>query len=332
MTREEREQLLARYTTGELTPLERERLFTEAMNDQELFEHLFEDDALEEALSDPAVRRHIMNTAPAPAPAWPLRWRWPVLAGLAASLVLAVFLIQRQITPSSDPELLASARPPVARDIEPLRSPAPDSLDLSSSPAVAHEAPPPAPTGFSAPAAPPEKTEFAENAALQAKAVTTGRLATAETVAESTAERAGEVRALRQAAAAAAELGTQSLPAAPFHAVAEFAAPDGRWRTLLPDQPAPAGRPLRILVTAAAPVTIALSGEPTLVLPGQPRPFALPALDSGEHEIRLHWSPGMNPPPAGRFADGAAPRPRLLSVTPGAPTASAVHILRLRVE
>ncbi|HAX44924.1 MAG TPA: hypothetical protein DCY80_20485 [Solibacterales bacterium] len=65
---------------------------------------------------------------------------------------------------------------------------------------------------------------------------------------------------------------------------------------------------------------------------GQPRPFALPALDSGEHEIRLHWSPGMNPPPAGRFADGAAPRPRLLSVTPGAPTASAVHILRLRVE
>lgn len=328
MTREEREQLLARYTTGELTPLERERLFTEAMNDQELFEHLFEDDALEEALSDPAVRRHIMNTAPAPAPAWPLRWRWPVLAGLAASLILAVFLIQRQITPSADPELLASARPPVARDIEPLRSPAPDSLDLSSSPAVAHEAPPPAPTGFSAPAAPPEKTELAENAAPQAKAVTAGRLATAETVAEPTAGLAGEGRPLPASPAPVSD----TAAAVPFQTMAQFSDSSGRWRTLLPDQPAPAGRPLRLLVTAAAPVTISLSGEPTLVLPGQPRPFALPALDSGEHEIRLHWSPGMNAPPAGRFADGAAPTPRLLSVTPGAPPASAVHILRLRVE
>jgi hypothetical protein len=330
MTREEREQLLARYTTGELTSLERERLFTEAMNDQELFEHLFEDDALEEALSDPAVRRHIMNDAPAPAPAWPLRWRWPVLAGLAASLVLAVFLIQRQITPSADPELLASARPPVARDIEPIRSSPPDSLDFSTRPAVTLtlEAPPPPPAAFSAPVAPREKDELAENAAPQAKAAAAGRLASAEIVAETAVTVANEARALPASPAPV----SGAVAAVPFQTMAQFSDPSGRWRTLLPDQHAPAGRPLRLLVTAAAPVTISLSGEPTLVLPGQPRPFALPALESGEHEIRLHWSPGMNAPPAGRFADGAAPTPRLLSVTPGAPPASAVHILRLRVE
>lgn len=320
MTREEREQLLARYTTGELTPLERERLFTEAMNDQALFEHLFEDDALEEALADPAVRRHVMNAAPSPAPAWPLRWRWPVLAGLAASLVLAVFLIQRQITPSSDPERLASARPPVTRDVEPLRSPAPDSLDLSSTPAPALtlEQPPP-PPAFSASAVLPEKAELAENTAARTQADAAGRLASAESVAEPAVALAGEARALPQSSA-------------PFRAVAEFATSDGRWRPLGANEPAPAGTPLRLLVTAAAPVTVSLAGDAALVLPGQPRPFALPALASGEHEIRLQWSPGMPPQPAGRFADGAAPTPRLLSVTPGVAPTPAVYIYSLRVE
>lgn len=37
MIRDERDRLLARYTSGELTPVERERLFTEALTDQELF-------------------------------------------------------------------------------------------------------------------------------------------------------------------------------------------------------------------------------------------------------------------------------------------------------
>lgn len=340
MTREEREKLLARYTTGELSPVERERLFSEALHDQALFDELFEEDALTEALADPDLRRHVMNAAPSPAPSWPLRWRWTVLAGLAASLVLAVFFIQRQITPTSDPELLASARPPVARDIEPLRSPAPDSLDFSAAPAATLKAlpPPPARATFSAPAALPEKAELADTTAVLAQAAAPARkaagraesaTAAAESATETTVALASEARVLPPSPAPVADMAAKSLAAPPpFRAVAEFSSPAGRWQPIPFNQSAPAGAPLRLLITAALPVTVSLAGDTALVLPGQPRPFALPALASGEHDIRLQWTSAIAPPTAGP----AAPRARLLSVTPNDGAAPGVFIFRLRVE
>jgi hypothetical protein len=333
MTRDEREQLLARYTTGELTPLERERLFSEALLDQSLFEELFEEDALGEALADPALRRHVLNAAPSPAPAWPIRWRWTVLAGLAASLFLAVFLIQRQITPSSRPELLASARPPVARDIEPLRSPAPESLELSSSPApiltLKRPAPPPATAALSAPTGPPEMVELAGTNAAQPRAAAAGRSETAATAADSTFAYAAETRALPQFPAPAADMAAKSLAAPPpFHATPQVADPDGRWRPLLQDEPAPVGTRLRVLITASLPVTVSIAGHSALVLPGQPRPFTLPALAAGEHDIRLQWAPAGQMPTTG--TDG--PRPRMLSGAPSASPAPAAYSFRLRVE
>ncbi len=89
------ERLLGGYATEILTNAEKCELFEAALEDQELFNALADEEALRELLSDPAHRGHLIEVldqslkpSPKVAPALPL-WRRPLWMGLAATLVLA---------------------------------------------------------------------------------------------------------------------------------------------------------------------------------------------------------------------------------------------------
>lgn len=309
MMREERDRLLARYTSGELTPLERERLFTEALTDQELFNELFEEEALSDALDDPEVRRVIMALEPPRRSSWAPRWRWAAVGAVAASLVLGVVLVRRQLEP--EPELMARALPaPVVR-IEPEPAPLPDRLDFSAPGVRAPES-----GGAAAPSRTPSKREAAAPAASMAM----------------DAEKANEM-----AEAPAVQLESRAAKAAmslPFAALVEFSGPGGGWNAAEGGS-VPEGVPLRLSVTASAPAMISVAGVRALVLPGTPHHFTLPAYAAGEHDIPVEWTAG---PPVAEFA---APRARLMSEAgrdvPSAEARAAggrpsVLVVRIRVE
>jgi hypothetical protein len=272
MTPEERIRLLARHSSGELTPLEREYLFTEALSDQDLFDELFEEDALAEALEDPEVRRAIMAADPPRRSATPAPWRWAAVGLLAASLVMGVVLIRRHDAPEETANRIARAIPPPVAQIEPERAPMPERLEFSLTPAPeAAQAPAP----FSTPmlALTPEEPRAA----------------------------AAEVADTFAAMPAKAEA-----PALPFTAVVETATPDGAWRALPAGAPAPAGTPLRLALTAVSPVTLSAAGAHIVLLPDQTRHLPLPAYPAGEHEIRLEWTTAASAPRA-RLMSEAGP-------------------------
>jgi hypothetical protein len=311
MMRDERDRLLARYTSGELTPVERERLFTEALTDQELFNELFEEDALSEALEDPEVRRAIMALEPPRRSSWALRWRWAAVGALAASLVFGVIIVRRQVEPETEPMMVARALPAPVTRIEPEPAPLPDRLDF---PAPGVRAPEPG--GAAATSRTPSKREAA--GAVPSMAMDT------EKAIEMVEAPTG--RPESQAALASAGL--------PFTALVEYYRPEGGWRAA-EGLSVPEGAPLRLSVTAGAPVMISAAGVRALVLPESPRHFALPAYAAGEHEIPVEWTAG---PPVAEFA---APRARLMSEAgknvPGSETRAAgvrpsVFRVRIRVE
>ena len=62
MSEHELEKLLGGFAADTLTPEEREKLFTTALQDQELFNALADEQALKELLADPAVRRRLLQT------------------------------------------------------------------------------------------------------------------------------------------------------------------------------------------------------------------------------------------------------------------------------
>ncbi len=60
MTQDEIRKLLGGYSTGALTDAERERLFTEALKDQALFDALADEDALRHLLAQPGVKEEML--------------------------------------------------------------------------------------------------------------------------------------------------------------------------------------------------------------------------------------------------------------------------------
>ena len=134
--------LLGGYATGTLTEQERKTLFEAALRDQALFDELAREEALREALDDPAYRQGLAaELAAAPRPsqlhrlsAW---WSRPLplaFAGGAAVVLLAGVMVQQFRGPAERTTELAmvreSAQPAV---IEP-SSPAPTETDLPAAP------------------------------------------------------------------------------------------------------------------------------------------------------------------------------------------------------
>jgi len=116
--REEIEKLIGGYAAGTLTPTEREELFAAAMDDQELFDILAEEQALKEILDDPEDRKFLRESLgeAGKSPhseekkAW---WRlsfWPMAAGLAtvAAGLAIVTVVGIQQTTRESPEIAAT--------------------------------------------------------------------------------------------------------------------------------------------------------------------------------------------------------------------------------
>jgi len=100
MAEHELEKLLGGFAADTLTPEERRQLFTAAMQDQQLFNAIADEQALKELLTDPAVRRRLLqslnNTTPTSAggsDSWRDWFRRPANLALAGGLATAVFAV-----------------------------------------------------------------------------------------------------------------------------------------------------------------------------------------------------------------------------------------------
>lgn len=97
MSREDAERLLGGYAAGTLTPEEREALFAAALDDQELFNALAQEEPLRELLEEPAARAQLLRALDdAPVSWWRRAWRPALpLVAMAAITILMVITVQR---------------------------------------------------------------------------------------------------------------------------------------------------------------------------------------------------------------------------------------------
>ncbi len=101
MTQEEIRKLLGGYATNTLSERERAALFQAALEDQELFDALHNEDALRELLDDPVsreqIRQALQPAGPGPRASWmPRRWLIATSSlAAAAAIGIAIFVWQR---------------------------------------------------------------------------------------------------------------------------------------------------------------------------------------------------------------------------------------------
>jgi hypothetical protein len=150
MSREEIRKLLGGYTTGTLTPEERDALFEAALQDQELFEELAREQPLQELLSDSAARAQVLAALDERPVRWYRRWEiWSVTAAAAVAAVLAVGVIvkPKPTTVSMVAEVKAPVVAPMASAVEEDRpvAPAPARRAAPKRRAETAAAPPPPP-------------------------------------------------------------------------------------------------------------------------------------------------------------------------------------------
>jgi hypothetical protein len=131
MTSEQARKLLGGYATNSLTEAERKALFDAALDDQELFDALQQEEALKELLADPASRNQIQQAlaeAPVsrPVPTWFSKaWfskvrLWGGLAGAVAAAALIVAVIRSNDHPKYQVARVAPPPPPMpAPTVEP---------------------------------------------------------------------------------------------------------------------------------------------------------------------------------------------------------------------
>jgi|SRR5271165_638483 len=93
MSKEELRKLLGGYATNTLTESERSALFEAALDDQELFDALQQEQALKDVLADPRARAEIRQALDRPRPARAAWWSWggAIATAAAAAVLIAVF-------------------------------------------------------------------------------------------------------------------------------------------------------------------------------------------------------------------------------------------------
>ncbi len=316
MTPAQVEKLIGGYATGTLTGEERRALFAAALDNQELFDALADEEALRELLADPAYRQRLIRLLAREKPGLAGRlagWlRRPVplaLAGglAAAGLTVVVLLREPATTP---PAVQVAAQRPAEQSLpappsQPLPAPAsqPPAAAAEDKPAPAAKAklvkePPPTPD-VTVPAALAEKPAEKKEADELRKAV-----APATPVAP-----AAEQAALRQEAAEVADvprrtsrLASASAPVAPFRHYLERLGEDGTYTQMATGTQLRAGDAVRLVVEAAESGHLSVvlrnrGGErplfATVLAPGSrhtiPADGSLPS-EAGERSLRLVYS------------------------------------------
>lgn len=154
------EKLLGGFAANTLTPEERSQLYKAALHDQQLFNALADEQALKELLSDPAVRRKLLETLKRPATSdavgslpW---WAWfkrPAALAFAGGLAAVIFAItfgtriyEESLDRADRPvatEDVEQARPSVQtpQPSDPLRSPEAESRFKTHAPDEPAQAP-----------------------------------------------------------------------------------------------------------------------------------------------------------------------------------------------
>lgn len=144
MSEHELEKLLGGFAAGTLTAEERNMLYTAALHDQQLFNGLADEQALKELLSDPAVRRRLLQALNQTSPSgaggslsWLDWFRRPASLAFAGSLAVAVFAVVLGTKIYQD-SLKQAAQPVVTEHMTPAAPPAPaPSTSQPTSPQVA---------------------------------------------------------------------------------------------------------------------------------------------------------------------------------------------------
>ena len=127
MTNDQARKLLGGYATNSLTEAERKALFEAALDDQELFNSLQQEEALKELLADPISRNQIQQALAEPPDAraaaawWSRRWFWGGIAGAVAATVMMIAVIRSNDRLPSQVAQVAPA-PPAATEPEPTPS------------------------------------------------------------------------------------------------------------------------------------------------------------------------------------------------------------------
>lgn len=115
MTNEEIRKLLGGYATNTLTESERKALFEAALDDQELFNLLQQEQPLKDLLSDPASRAQVRQALEQPSAKlrsswWARWWTWTGAASAVAATALAFVVIRSNETrPVERPAQIASS-------------------------------------------------------------------------------------------------------------------------------------------------------------------------------------------------------------------------------
>ncbi len=186
MTSDQARKLLGGYATNSLTEAERKALFEAALDDQELFDALQQEEALKDLLADPTSRSQVQQ-ALAKAPISRLRpgWIWGGLAGAVAAAVLMIAVIQSNQQPKyqaarvAPPAVAPLPAEPATPAVPAPAQPKPRKLPAATRKAVqtdrelqppaaalATPAPPPPP-----PAAVPQAQSFRQEDVARARAV-----------------------------------------------------------------------------------------------------------------------------------------------------------------
>ncbi len=122
MTKDEIRQLLAGYATNTLTETERQALFEAALDDQELFDALHQEQPLKELLADPGSRAQIRQALEKPRSVRPLWWNWTAAISAVAAAGLIVAVIHSR---STQPALVAVKPTNPVAELKPIPQPAP---------------------------------------------------------------------------------------------------------------------------------------------------------------------------------------------------------------
>jgi len=120
MTQDEIRKLLGDYATNALSAQERKALFEAALDDQDLFNALQDEDALRELLADPVTRAQVRQALAAPRDArrrtfWSRRWMFGVaIPAVAAVIVIALMNRAKPPEPVAPPVQIAAKQAPPA--------------------------------------------------------------------------------------------------------------------------------------------------------------------------------------------------------------------------
>ncbi len=130
MTEDEIRKLLGGYATDALSAQERKALFEAALEDQDLFNALQNEDALRELLADPVTRAQVQQALAAPRHAgrktfWSRRWMFGVaIPAVAAVIVIALMNRAKPPEPIAPPvEIAANQATPAPEAPQPKPAP-----------------------------------------------------------------------------------------------------------------------------------------------------------------------------------------------------------------